>query len=370
MRGLILATLLLATTLYGEEPTSADPTLPVGDVEIAIETYIPPKAHKLYAPNYPRRPAAKGQEGWVLMNFMVDPKGKPYEIEVMDSVGDDYFRKAALRAVETWRFEPAMLNGEAIDAAARPHRITFELTDLGGGARASFVKHHQRLINAIEEKDQAAAIGWINKIAGVTAARREGSVYRFDRNVRFGVQNLYEDAFLHLALYGYFRVWGSEQDQLWALRRAIGYEKGAKYLPESSFDQALRSIFVLQVRQKQYARALYTWNDLQAQATEKDQLASLERVVQQIYDIRDGAQAFSRNGEIWNSALSGHSLLKKKFSFQDVDGELAELKLYCDKGYVGFRFQQGMQYTVRDDLGNCGLTVIGNPGTTYTLVEF
>ena len=37
---------------------------------------------------------------------------------------------------------------------------------------------------------------------------------------------------------------------------------------------------------------------------------------------------------------------------------------------TGFRFQQGMQYTVRDDLGNCGLTIIGNPGTTYTLVEF
>ena len=303
------------------------------------------------------------------MNFMVDPKGKPYEIEVTDSVGDDYFRKAALRAVETWRFEPAMLNGEAIDAGHR-HRITFELTGLGGGARASFIKHHGRLMNAIAAKDQAAADKSISEITGVTVTRDGGSVYRFDRYTSFGVQNLYEDAFLHLALYGYFRVWGSEQDQLWALRRAIGYEKGAKYLPESSFDQALRSIFVLQVRQKQYARALYTWNHLQTQTTEKDQLASLERVVQQIYDIRDGAQAFSRNGEIWNSALSDHSLLKKKFSFQDVDGELAELKLHCEKGFVGFRFQQGMQYTVRDDLGNCGLTVIGNPGTTYTLVEF
>ena len=37
---------------------------------------------------------------------------------------------------------------------------------------------------------------------------------------------------------------------------------------------------------------------------------------------------------------------------------------------TGFRFQQGMQYTVCDDLGNCGLTVLGNPGTTYSLVEF
>ena len=108
MRGLILASLWVATTLSGEEPTSADPLVAADDTAEAIETYIPPKLRRaeIEPLKYPRRQAARWQEGWVLMNFMVDPKGKPYEIEVMDSVGDDYFRKAALRAVETWRFEP------------------------------------------------------------------------------------------------------------------------------------------------------------------------------------------------------------------------------------------------------------------------
>ena len=99
-------------------------------------------------------------------------------------------------------------------------------------------------------------------------------------------------------------------------------------------------------------------------------MASLERVVQQIYAIRDGTRTISREGRVFDDSSSWHGLLKKKFGFQDIDGELAELKLHCDKGFVGFRFQEGMQYTVRDNLGNCGLTVIGNPGTTYTLVEF
>ena len=132
----------------------------------------------------------------------------------------------------------------------------------------------------------------------------------------------------------------------------------------------LRSIFELLVRLKHYAGALRAWDDLQGLAIDKDQLAGLERIVQQIYAIRDGTGAISREGRVFDDSRSGARLLKKKFGFQDVDGELAELKLYCDKGYVGFRFQEGMQYTVRDDLGNCGLTIIGNPGTTYTLVEF
>ena len=93
MRGLILASLWVATTLSGEEPTSADPTLPVGDVEIAIETYTPPKLRRaeIEPLKYPRRQEARNQEGWVLLNFMVDPQGEPYEIEVTDSIGDEAF---------------------------------------------------------------------------------------------------------------------------------------------------------------------------------------------------------------------------------------------------------------------------------------
>ena len=44
MRGLILATLWLPTTLSGEEPTSADPLVIADGTAEAIETYIPPKA--------------------------------------------------------------------------------------------------------------------------------------------------------------------------------------------------------------------------------------------------------------------------------------------------------------------------------------
>ena len=64
-----------------------------------------------------------------------------------------------------------------------------------------------------------------------------------------------------------------------------------------------------------------------------------------------------------------HKLLKQSFYIVDVKGELAELKLYCDKGFAGFRFQPDLRYSVEDGFQDCSLTVIGNPGTTFTLVE-
>ena len=61
------------------------------------------------------------------MNFMVDTQGKPYEIEVTDAIGNEAFVKAALKAMENYRYDPATLNGEAIDAGYG-QRFTFSLT--------------------------------------------------------------------------------------------------------------------------------------------------------------------------------------------------------------------------------------------------
>ena len=369
MRGLILATLWLATTLSGEEPTSADPLVTGGDGAEAIETFTLPKLRRaeIEPLKYPRRQRVKGREGWVYMNFMVDTQGKPYEIEVADSVGGKAFEEAAVKAAETWRFEPATLNGVAIDAG-HGQRATFELIGPNPKPiRKAFAERYQLIIEAIAQQDRITADKWITSLDESWSKQGKN---RRNRLASLEAQNLYEDVALHHALYKYYEVWGNDEEQLKALYRVVGREKEPHYLPEFEFVSALRNIFVLQVRQKRYAGALGTWDVLQAQALEKDQLASLERVVQQIYDLRDGARPFSRIGEITNNARQGHGLLKKKFSFKDIDGELAELKLYCEKGFVGFRFQQGTQYTVRDNLGNCGLTVIGNPGTTYTLVEF
>jgi len=39
-----------------------------------------------------------GREGWVVLNMMIDPQGKPYEAMVVDSSGNPAFEKAALRS--------------------------------------------------------------------------------------------------------------------------------------------------------------------------------------------------------------------------------------------------------------------------------
>ncbi len=249
MRGLILATVWLATTLSGEEPTSTDPLVAGGDGAEAIETYIPAKLRRaeIEPPKYPRRQAARNREGWVYMNFMVDTQGKPYEIEVADSVGGKAFEEAAVKAAETWQFEPATLNGVAIDAG-HGQRATFELIGPNPNPiRKAFAERYQLIVEAIAQQDRITADKWITSLDESWSKQGKN---RRNRIASLEAQNLYEDVALHHALYKYYELWGNEEEQLKALYRVVGREKEPHYLPEFEFVSALRNIFVLEVRQK------------------------------------------------------------------------------------------------------------------------
>ena len=64
-----------------------------------------------------------------------------------------------------------------------------------------------------------------------------------------------------------------------------------------------------------------------------------------------------------------HRLLKSQFSFSEVKGDIAELRLRCEKGYVGFIYKEGTAYESESGVGECSLQIIGDPGTTFKLLE-
>jgi TonB family protein len=73
----------------------------------------PVAAPKLvYAPN-PKFPARQGAGGVVVVSCVVDVKGQPKQVVVVRSLSRA-FDKSALHAVEQYRFEPAMSEGNAV----------------------------------------------------------------------------------------------------------------------------------------------------------------------------------------------------------------------------------------------------------------
>ena len=69
------------------------------------------------SPPYPGVAARRGQEGSVLLKILVDTDGKPLDVQISKSSGHRILDETAQRFVlKNWRFQPAMRNGQAVQA--------------------------------------------------------------------------------------------------------------------------------------------------------------------------------------------------------------------------------------------------------------
>ena len=97
--GLVLVACSLSNAFAVDEPgDSAQLATPAPDT-VSIEVFKAPRIRSSPGSNfYPKEEVSDGREGWVVLNMMIDPQGKPYEAMVVDSSGNPAFEKAALRS--------------------------------------------------------------------------------------------------------------------------------------------------------------------------------------------------------------------------------------------------------------------------------
>ncbi len=77
-------------------------------------------------PTYPRASLRLGEQGAVLCRLHVGPGGHVAHVELVRSSGHERLDEAALAALRTWRFEPALAAGVAVPEVY-PHRVVFRL---------------------------------------------------------------------------------------------------------------------------------------------------------------------------------------------------------------------------------------------------
>jgi protein TonB len=89
------------------------------------ETATPPKElSSNLLPEFPADMRARGQEGMVILKIVVEVDGRVGNIKVMR--GEEPFIGAALAAVRTWRYEPALVDGQPT-AVFRIVKVPFRL---------------------------------------------------------------------------------------------------------------------------------------------------------------------------------------------------------------------------------------------------
>ena len=79
------------------------------------------------APQYPRRAAQKGIEGYVVLEFTVSKLGTVVEPHVIEADPPNIFNRAAINAAKKFKYKPKIENGEAVAVSGIRNIIRFEL---------------------------------------------------------------------------------------------------------------------------------------------------------------------------------------------------------------------------------------------------
>jgi len=84
-----------------------------------------PKVHNR-EPVYPDEAVRRGEQGLVILLIRVSPEGLVAGVDIARSSGFSLLDRAARDAVVTWRFVPAVRDGQAIPSSM-PLRVNFQL---------------------------------------------------------------------------------------------------------------------------------------------------------------------------------------------------------------------------------------------------
>jgi protein TonB len=100
----------------GEErpEETKSPTASEKALYLPHEIDAPPRPRKRVTPVYPSRARRRGIEGFAVLRFVVDARGKVRDIRVAAWEGTEAFGEAAERALRRWTFTPGRRGGKAV----------------------------------------------------------------------------------------------------------------------------------------------------------------------------------------------------------------------------------------------------------------
>lgn len=100
-----------------------------GDGRPVLDEYVDGEALAVVKvrPVYPTRAQQREIEGYVLVEFTIDELGRVVDVRVIEAEPRGVFDRAALEAVERFRYKPRVVNGQPIPVTGVKHLLTFEL---------------------------------------------------------------------------------------------------------------------------------------------------------------------------------------------------------------------------------------------------
>lgn len=335
---LIVATLFTSPIVVGLEK----------EKNLLIEEIIRGEPIQRIDPRYPIDAARSGQEGWVVVSYVIGKDGTVNSAVVDESSNGKVFNRATLRAIKQWKFEPTTVNGKAIEQCKNNVRMEFTLASDKKGARRTFVRKYNDAVEFIDNKSFIEARELIDKLH------------------KGGSWNLYEDAWLHSLEAEYYRNTG-ELNKEYDVLTSLSYGN-SDYLGKSQTLRALARLFQLTVDKKYYKSALRAARLVKKIDDKKLLFPKLVTTVNQIEQFLKEGDNYLVNGTL-ESGVWNYYLARNSFSFSGDTSHLRKLDIRCDNKHLTYKVEDKSVWNIPESYGSCSIYVYGEEGSTVNLIE-
>lgn len=79
-------------------------------------------------PEYPPRALSRGIEGWVVVGFTIASTGTTKDVKAVEADPPGVFEQAAVRAVESWKYNPKIQGGTPVERPGMRVMLTFKIS--------------------------------------------------------------------------------------------------------------------------------------------------------------------------------------------------------------------------------------------------
>lgn len=346
--------LILTCTLFSSSHAqeSAIPTYIVLRCEIGCGQWVDPKPigeHHGFVPETMRNDPKYTSDTYVAIRFTIAPDGTVKKPVVEKLIGQPKFAEYSLEALRGWRYEPATINGVAVQRTNWAAELTYSFL-LGDPPKWVYGDYDKARSLVAEQKYAEANTILLPILSAPRLYFEERSIVSLSLAISY------------TGLKDYLTAREYIEDAT--------LEKG-KFLRGTTREAAIRQRIRLDAGTGQYADA-FAWFELlnkQAKIASDDSDAKL---IDKLHARLADPQPLFVTGRIPVSgymSLWHHTLLRRSFAFPKTDGKVDRFDLRCDQQEIESTITNKAEWHVPKDWSNCELEVFGGAGATFQLVE-
>ncbi len=301
-------------------------------------------------PEHPATRFGPGPEGWVKVRFTINADGSTSNIDVLDFMPSLFPIIDTANAIESWKFQPAIINGDAVAWHNNIVIVNFDLPEIPNISGPQFTTQYTVVQKLLSENRLVPAARQANE----NLSKSTFSLHDLGLgNMQLGMIEMQRQD-LYLAYLAITRATLPEVNQL----------------TSEELDIALQYRFNLEISLGRYLDALESYN----RRLELGNVKTADNMHQQATQLQqalDQGLTLAAKGKILEKEAGWFFVpFRRTFSIADIDGKIDSIDVVCNTQIIELDYQPDVEWALPESWGDCSLIVNGDKNTTFNFYEF